>query len=93
MVGDSGSFHEGGYNHYSMFKGLIPGSTKVKEKLGILWLSTVDAIWKVRNAMIFNNDIFNWEKVVEEIKVLSWKILKARDKSSHVIFMNGIQIR
>jgi hypothetical protein len=43
--------------------------------------------------MIFNNDIFNWEKVVEEIKVLSWKILKARDKSSHVIFMNGIQIR
>ncbi|KAK2401286.1 hypothetical protein QL285_050891 [Trifolium repens] len=80
-LGISVAFVKGGYDHFLMFKGLISGRTKVKERLGILWLSTVDAIWKARNAMIFNNANFNWERVVEDIKVSSWKILKARDKN------------
>jgi hypothetical protein len=80
-LGISVAFVKGGYDHYLMFKGLISGGTKIKERLGILWLSIVDAIWKSRNAMIFNNANFNWDRVVEEIKVSSWKILKARDKN------------
>jgi hypothetical protein len=80
-LGISVAFAKGGYDHYLMFKGLISGGVKVMERLGILWLSTVDAIWKARNAMIFNNVDFNWVRVVEEIKVSSWKILKARDKN------------
>ncbi|MCH83704.1 glutamate-gated kainate-type ion channel receptor subunit GluR5 [Trifolium medium] len=65
------AFVNGGYEHYLMFKGLISSITKIKERLGILWLSIVDAIWKARNAMIFNNADFNLEKVVEGIKVLA----------------------
>ncbi|GAU51692.1 hypothetical protein TSUD_415060 [Trifolium subterraneum] len=43
-LGISVAFVKGGYDHYLMFKGLISGSLKVKERLGILWLSTADAI-------------------------------------------------
>jgi hypothetical protein len=39
-LGISVAFVKGGYDHFLMFKGLISGSTKVKERLGILWLST-----------------------------------------------------
>jgi hypothetical protein len=38
------AFVKGGHDHYLIFKGLIHGRTKIKERLGILWLSTADAI-------------------------------------------------
>jgi hypothetical protein len=75
------AFVKGGHDHYLMFKGLIHGRTKIKERLGILWLSTADAISKARNAMVFNNANFNWERVVEEVKFSSWKTIKARYKN------------
>jgi hypothetical protein len=69
------AFVKGGYEHYQMFRGLISGKANLKEVLSIIWLSTVHSIWKARNQMIFN-----WEKVVDEIKFCAWKVLKARAK-------------
>jgi hypothetical protein len=39
-LGISVAFVKGGYDHYLMFKGLISGGTKIKERLGILVRST-----------------------------------------------------
>ncbi|GAU29104.1 hypothetical protein TSUD_58700 [Trifolium subterraneum] len=50
-LGISVVFVQGGYDHYLIFKGLITGSSKVKDRM------------------------------VEEIKVSSWKILRVRDKN------------
>ncbi|MCI32656.1 hypothetical protein A2U01_0053870, partial [Trifolium medium] len=74
------AFAEEGYEHFQMFKGLISSRAKVKDILIITWLSTVHSIWKARNDMIFNHVGFNWEKVVDEIKISAWKILKASAK-------------
>ncbi|MCI32480.1 hypothetical protein A2U01_0053694 [Trifolium medium] len=30
--------------------------------------------------MVFNHDSFDWEKVVDEVKVLAWRILRTRAK-------------
>ncbi|MCH82216.1 cytochrome P450, partial [Trifolium medium] len=48
------AFAKGGYDHFQMFKGLIPGRARIKDMLSIIWLSTVNSIWKARNEMIFN---------------------------------------
>jgi hypothetical protein len=36
--------------------------------------------WKARNDVIFRQEGFAREKVVEEAKVMSWRILKNRSK-------------
>ncbi|PNY15474.1 ribonuclease H [Trifolium pratense] len=73
---------EGGYDHLVSFKSLICGKAKTKERLGVIWFSNVYCIWKVRNEMVFNHRGVDWEKVVEEAKVLSWRILRTRAKGS-----------
>jgi hypothetical protein len=50
---------EGGYDHLVMFKGLICGKAKIKEMLGVIWISNIYSIWKARNAMIFNQTDFS----------------------------------
>jgi hypothetical protein len=51
-----------------------------REKISVIWFSTISLVWKTRNDMIFNYVGYDWEKVLEEIKILSWRILKARSK-------------
>jgi hypothetical protein len=71
---------EGGYAHFSLLKGLILGRLETRERVGVIWVTAVYVIWIIRNDIIFKHVGFNWEKVVEETKVLSWKILKSRSK-------------
>jgi len=46
----------------------------------LVWLSNIGTIWKSINAMIFTQKGFNWEKVMEETEVLSWRILRTKPK-------------
>jgi hypothetical protein len=69
------------FDHFKMFKGLVGGSRKVKDMLGVIWFVNIFVIWKARNAVVFNQEGFSGEKVVEEAKVLSWRILKSRSKN------------
>jgi hypothetical protein len=62
------------------FKGLVSGNRNIIESLGLIWYSNVSTVWKDRNDMTFNQVGFNWEKVVEEAKILSWSILTSRTK-------------
>jgi hypothetical protein len=71
---------EGGFDHLSLFMDLRNGGSKTKEKLGVIWFVADYTIWKTRNAMVFNWEGFEWERVVEETNVHSWRILRARVK-------------
>jgi hypothetical protein len=42
-------------------------------------------IWKVKNDIIFNQSGLDWEKLLEEIKILSWNILRARSKGFNCV--------
>jgi hypothetical protein len=44
----------------------------------------ISLIWRTRNDMIFNHVGYDWEKVREEIKILSWRIIRARVKGFSV---------
>ncbi|MCI29276.1 hypothetical protein A2U01_0050485, partial [Trifolium medium] len=79
-LGVSAVLAEGGLAHLRLFKGLVMGGKSVSEKLGVIWFAIVSTIWKARNAVIFNSDGFNWERVVEESKVTSRRIIKSRSK-------------
>ncbi|MCI07197.1 hypothetical protein A2U01_0028262 [Trifolium medium] len=71
---------EGGLTHLLSLKNLLPGNAMVRDRIGVIWFSVVSLIWKARNDMIFNHAGFEWEKLLEESKILSWRILRARSK-------------
>ncbi|GAU43855.1 hypothetical protein TSUD_174730 [Trifolium subterraneum] len=71
---------EGGPTHLLTLKNLVLGNGKVRDRMGVIWFVVVSLIWKVRNYMIFNHTGFDWEKLLEESKILSWRILKAQSK-------------
>jgi hypothetical protein len=66
---------KGGYDHLIVLNNLVHGKAKVKEILAIISYSTVYSIWKARNAMVFNQSSYDWENVVDDIKISSWRIL------------------
>jgi hypothetical protein len=79
-LGGPVAFVGDGYAHLKFFKGLVSGNRNIIESLGVIWYSNVSTVWKDRNDMTFNQVGFNWEKVVEEAKILSWSILTSRTK-------------
>ncbi|MCH83014.1 LINE-1 reverse transcriptase like [Trifolium medium] len=79
-LGISTALSEGGFEHLKMFKGLVPGGKKVKNILQTIWFANIFVTWQARNAVVFSHEGFNGEKVVEEAKVWSWRILKNRSK-------------
>jgi hypothetical protein len=40
-LGISTAFVEGDYDHLKMFKGLVVGGKKVKDKLGVIWFVNI----------------------------------------------------
>jgi hypothetical protein len=73
-------FPEGGHDHLSLLKNLVPCNNKTRDRVGVIWFTTIYLIWKTRNDMIFNQTGYDWEKLFEEVKILSWRIIKARSK-------------
>jgi hypothetical protein len=73
-------FPEGGYSDLIILKNLVPCNIKFRERIGVIWFTTIYLIWKTRNDMIFNQSGYDWEKLLEEVKILSWRIIRARSK-------------
>jgi hypothetical protein len=71
---------EGGYIHLNTLKNMVPCNIKIRDKIAVIWFSTISSIWRTRNDMIFNHTGYDWEKLFEEIKIRSWRILRARSK-------------
>jgi hypothetical protein len=49
------------------------GSKKVRKGYALIWHATVWSLWNSRNNVIFNNGDIESEKVVDDIKLLSWR--------------------
>lgn len=47
----------------------------------VSWFATVWSIWLLRNAIIFNNESVDVEKISEMAKLRSWRWLSAKVKS------------
>jgi hypothetical protein len=69
-----------GLAHFTIFKNIVPFNVKSRDRIEVIWFTVVSLIWKARNEMIFNQAGFEWENVLEEAKILSWRILRARSK-------------
>ncbi|KAH1255283.1 Transposon TX1 uncharacterized protein [Glycine max] len=52
----------------------------------VLWIALSMTIWKHRNSVVFNNQIFNPEKVMDEALFHTWSWLKCMDKDFHIHF-------
>jgi len=46
----------------------------------VLWIALSMTIWKHRNLLVFKNQIFNPEKVMDEALFHTWSWLKGIDK-------------
>jgi hypothetical protein len=79
-LGVSLVFPEGGHNHLSLLKNLVLCNIKTSDRVGGIWFTTIYLIWKTRNDMTFNQTGYDWEKLLEEVKILSWRIIRARSK-------------
>jgi hypothetical protein len=59
---------------------------KVRQGFLMIWHATLWTIWKTRNSNIFTNWSFNPKKMVDDVKVLSWKWSLARLKIPPCLF-------
>jgi hypothetical protein len=56
------------------------GSKKVRKGFALIWHATVWSLWDSRNNIIFSNGAVIPEKVVDDIKLLSWRWGLSRHK-------------
>jgi hypothetical protein len=56
------------------------GSKKVRKGFALIWHATVWSLWDSRNKIIFSNGAVIPEKVVDDIKLLSWRWGLSRHK-------------
>ncbi|GAU28977.1 hypothetical protein TSUD_391750 [Trifolium subterraneum] len=59
----------------------------MKQGLTMIWMAVVWAIWKMRNSFIFENGLAQAEKVVEDVKLWSWKWWLSRVKPSAICLL------
>lgn len=67
--------------------------TELKRGMRLIWHTTIWAIWKSINNIIFNNGSMEVGDVVDEIIKMSWKWSLARLKIQPCLSMNGGGIR
>lgn len=53
-------------------------SKRIRKGLRLIWEVVIWVIWRARNGCIFNNEIYRWEELVDEVKVMSWRWLLGR---------------
>ncbi|GAU28852.1 hypothetical protein TSUD_21890 [Trifolium subterraneum] len=57
---------------FDCFLGAAPNK-KIRKGYGLIWHATIWRLWKSRNDIIFSNGVIDAEKVIDEIKLLSWR--------------------
>jgi hypothetical protein len=55
-------------------------NSKIRKGFLLIWHASIWSIWKARNSALFANGCFCPRKIIEDIKVLSWKWVLARLK-------------
>ncbi|CAJ2677955.1 unnamed protein product [Trifolium pratense] len=66
-----------GWNHFLSFGSLVK-SRKGNRIRHLIWLATTWCLWKLRNNVVFNGDLPDASKLVDDIKTFSWFWFKGR---------------
>ncbi|XP_058774883.1 uncharacterized protein LOC131649149 [Vicia villosa] len=45
----------------------------IKEKINIVWISTIWSLWNMRNSMVFENNLYSFEWVFNSVLFFSWR--------------------
>ncbi|XP_058786092.1 uncharacterized protein LOC131660788 [Vicia villosa] len=45
----------------------------IKEKINIVWISTIWSLWNMRNSMVFENHLYSFEWVFNSVLFFSWR--------------------
>ncbi|XP_028236927.1 uncharacterized protein LOC114416256 [Glycine soja] len=72
-------------NHFIQFSHWNSKSY-IDKRWAVLWIALSMTIWKHINSVVFNNQIFNPEKVMDEALFNTWSWLKCMDKDFHIHF-------
>ena len=80
-----GPFPTDPINHFIQFSHWNSKRHIVK-RWEVLWIALSMTIWKHRNSVVFNNQIFSPEKVMDEALFHTWSWLKCMDKDFDMHF-------
>ena len=72
-------------NHFMQFSHWNSKSF-IDNRWEVLWIAFSMTIWKHRNLLVFKNQTFNPEKVMDEALFHTWSWLKGIDKDFHIHF-------
>ncbi|KAH1193898.1 hypothetical protein GmHk_19G054826 [Glycine max] len=78
-------------DHFKQFS-LWSGKSSVDHRWQVLWVALSMTIWKHRNSMVFNNQNFCSEKVMDEALFHTWSWLNGMEKSSHSHFNQCLEL-
>jgi hypothetical protein len=66
-------------------------SKLIRQGLVLIWSSVIWALWRQRNRIIFENGNSDFNSVVDEIKIVSWKWWIGRLKSPTSLLYEWLQ--
>ena len=72
-------------DHFKQFS-LWSGKSSVDKRWQVLWVALSMTIWKHRNSLVFNNQNFCSEKVMDEALFHTWSWLNGMEKNFHIHF-------
>ena len=72
-------------SHFLQFS-LWSGKSNVDKRWEVFWIALSMSIWKHRNALVFHNQDFNSEKVMDEAVFHTWSWINSMEKDFHSHF-------
>lgn len=72
--------------HWKCWDALLGLRKESKKGMRIIWHTSLWVIWKMKNNIVFNNEGFEVEEVVDEVKMLSWRWSIARTRMNPCLY-------
>ncbi|XP_058726241.1 uncharacterized protein LOC131597567 [Vicia villosa] len=64
----------------------------IKEKMNIVWISTIWSLWKMRNLMVFENNLYSFDWVFNNVLFFSWRWVSLSHPSTNFCFYDWFKI-
>lgn len=79
-LGVAMALHSNPFIHFLQFSDCL-GKGKFSKIASSLWIITVWSIWTARNDTVFNNVVFNLDRVFVSIQIKLWHLITCREAS------------
>jgi hypothetical protein len=68
------------------FMTAYPGSKQLRKGMALIWVAVIWIVWRHRNSIIFSNGVRDIVRLVDDIKIISWKWWIGRTKTSPCLY-------